>query len=339
MALLCSSFTRVLLVDCDVVPVRNIGILVQSRHFVETGTVFFRDRELPPSSFYPRDASTYISRARRFGRMVRELVNSFPRKRYMHLPVTLAPGSSYRANGSISPMLRHSMPWLWQGNMPPSVHVAESSVLAMDRCRHQRTLGILHATALNVMHNSWGDKETFWIAAELSGGSYSFSPYRAGSWSFYKKGQTPPVPHLKGQYGPPFGGHAHFHPDTGLLLFLHGIKLHTLANSPQPKLQVVVSKAEKFAYSTQPRYRFKKVPPTDIPWIRPAVAPRAANVASPYYHEAPHVLKNGELQSLRVYLRASGLSAMHEALTADEGNNAPNTTTKVPTRRKRGRFR
>ena len=65
-----------------------------------------------------------------------------------------------------------------------------------------------------MMKRTYGDKETFWLSAELARTEYSFSKFSAGYYG--TKLDHGGRSYLCG------GDFAHFHPDTGKVLFFHG---------------------------------------------------------------------------------------------------------------------
>ena len=60
-------------------------------------------------------------------------------------------------------------------------HLAESSLVLFHKLRQQRSLAVLEALTLRlhaqVYQHTYGDKESYWLACELAGADYSFSPY------------------------------------------------------------------------------------------------------------------------------------------------------------------
>lgn len=74
----------------------------------------------------------------------------------------------------------------WNGT---SWYEADSGVVAMDKSRPEVIMGLIFATWMNTKivrdevtyQNFHGDKETFWLAMELSGFEYFFHPWYAGT--------------------------------------------------------------------------------------------------------------------------------------------------------------
>ena len=50
----------------------------------------------------------------------------------------------------------------------------------VDLKRHGRMLAVLRDNYGRLLNHSWGDKETFWMAAELASARYAVTPFDAG---------------------------------------------------------------------------------------------------------------------------------------------------------------
>lgn len=78
-------------------------------------------------------------------------------------------------------------------------HEADSGVVALDKSIPSILLGLIFATWMNTKEvrdevtyaNFHGDKETFWIAMELSGVEYAFERWYAGNTGFFSKDVDP----------------------------------------------------------------------------------------------------------------------------------------------------
>ncbi|KDO19208.1 hypothetical protein SPRG_15651 [Saprolegnia parasitica CBS 223.65] len=168
LALLFSSFDQVMLLDADDIFLENPSTLWASPSYTETGTLFFYDRVVNASMFlntavtmYAADGTetnvTYIKQL---------LAQVFPLK-VLGFPSPHVP----------SPQLQASM--VWRGH---TAHEQDSSVVLIDKVRAGpnvlRALFVLIATTrfMNPVF-SWGDKEAFWLAYELVGQPYAFSPW------------------------------------------------------------------------------------------------------------------------------------------------------------------
>jgi len=225
-ALLHSTFTQVLLVDVDIAPVINLEDLFEIPAFAATGTLFFHDM------------------VKRFGPLKRSFLRnelpSFDRTPYLDLPASAgAPGG----NPCPSAQLQASLAWRTRMN-----NEAESSVVLFDRCRQPRTAAVLHDQWRWLLGHSHGDKELYWLASELAGANYAFTPYGVGAWGLGHRG---------------LGSHgneswvceamlAQFHPASGDLAWLHGEKRNQwLARSTVSPAQ----RGERVAWTRLPRDR------------------------------------------------------------------------------------
>ncbi|KAI9819668.1 MAG: hypothetical protein M1832_003902 [Thelocarpon impressellum] len=142
-ALLASRFRRAILVDADVTFLRKPDDLFETEQgLVDTGTLFWHDRAIQ-CSYKP----------------VRDWLQSVMGDRQP------------------SEMLRRSEFWkddIW--------HQMESGMVAMDKSRVQVFTTLLFVAWMNggdvrdaeTYQHMWGDKETYWIAAELTSTPYHF---------------------------------------------------------------------------------------------------------------------------------------------------------------------
>ncbi|CAK4101698.1 unnamed protein product [Aphanomyces euteiches] len=163
LALVVSPFAEVMLLDVDNIFVQNPSRLWLSRAYRETGTLFFHDRVLDFSQFLNQDVGidrTYIQ----------DFFDSFP---YSHLNLDRPKGPSTTMNASM----------VWNKH---TAHEQDSSVVLMDKARAGtnvlRVLWYLvaHKRFLDPITYSWGDKEAFWIAYELSQVPYQFTSWNCG---------------------------------------------------------------------------------------------------------------------------------------------------------------
>lgn len=216
-ALTRASFQQVLLLDVDVAPMADLASLFETREFRRTGTLFFRDM-----------AKRYGPLKRSF---LRREIPRFDISPYERWPVLTASGLP---NGRPSAQLQASLAWTTRVN-----NEAESSVVLLDRCRQPRVAAILADKHLWLTGHSHGDKESYWLAAELAGADYAFSPYPVGGWGV----PAPAAPgdaaamasaSAGGGDGSSNGSSAagwvceamlaQFHPSSGALAWLHGEK-------------------------------------------------------------------------------------------------------------------
>ncbi|KDE03326.1 mannosyl transferase [Microbotryum lychnidis-dioicae p1A1 Lamole] len=144
-ALLASPFKETILVDADVVFMQDPNVLLQDPGYRETGTLFFRDREL-----FPTDDAVHIW----FEGVMKNRVPSA--------------------------MLNKSRWWKDRA----SREEMESGVVVVDKGRRDVVLGMVFVGWLNTKQirdevtykRTFGDKESYWIAFELAGIPYYFDP-------------------------------------------------------------------------------------------------------------------------------------------------------------------
>ncbi|KAG0081591.1 hypothetical protein BGZ92_000187 [Podila epicladia] len=144
-AMLVSRFSEIILMDSDAYFLQDPTIMFEDEGYKETGTVYFYDRTLFPG----------------FGADKKKWLESF-------LPT----------------MSNHPAKTRWfrlKGD-----HEQESGVVVFNKKR--LFLGLLAICKINDLHerkqvtyvNTWGDKETFWIALEMIQEPYSFVKYGGG---------------------------------------------------------------------------------------------------------------------------------------------------------------
>ncbi|KAF0730393.1 hypothetical protein AaE_009313 [Aphanomyces astaci] len=172
LALVFSPFPNVLLVDVDAIFLHDPALLWTSPPVVDTGTLFFHDRVLDFSQFLnqdvgPDDGQTFIQ----------VFFDTFP---YAAVNLTRP--------AAISDTMRRSMVW-----NKHTAHEQDSSVVLIDKIRAGphvlETLWYLVTVKRfqDQITFSWynkiqppGDKEAFWLAFELAGIPYAFSPWNCG---------------------------------------------------------------------------------------------------------------------------------------------------------------
>lgn len=162
-ALLASSFQRALLVDADVIFLSKPDSLFQLHPDLKrTGTLFYHDRAYRVS--YGTDSGS--------------------RRDWIKNIVITSQQSKYITRNRPSISLTTSLFWrndLWQE--------MESGVVAYDKARIGAWFSLVFAAWMNskeireevTWQHFYGDKETYWMAAELSGTEYSFQEDYAGA--------------------------------------------------------------------------------------------------------------------------------------------------------------
>jgi hypothetical protein len=149
-ALLATNFSEVILADADVVFLTNPEEFFEVEGYKETGTLFFHDRD------HYREGASKVTH----DFLADQLGN--------HGPSDRLKGSSF-----------------WQGK---GIYEQESGIVVVDKrsraafsalffAAWQNTGSIRERTTYRVF---WGDKETYWLAFELSGIPYYFVEHYAG---------------------------------------------------------------------------------------------------------------------------------------------------------------
>lgn len=161
-ALLASSFQQAIIVDADVIFLSTPDNLFNEHpDLLRTGTLFFHDRAYRVS--YGSDSGS--------------------RRDWIKNIVTTSSKNNYVQRNRPSISLTTSLFWrndLWQE--------MESGVVAYDKARIKVFFSLLFAAWMNskkiredvTWQHFYGDKETYWMAAELSGTEYAFQDGYAG---------------------------------------------------------------------------------------------------------------------------------------------------------------
>ncbi|OQR83366.1 hypothetical protein ACHHYP_14794 [Achlya hypogyna] len=170
LALLHSSFDEVMLLDADDIFFENPAQLWNASTYLDLGMVFFYDRVINQTIFLNNPVNVTLPDGSLVEKpYISEFFKLFPLDNYS-LPFPHEP----------SPQLRESM--VWNGL---TAHEQDSSVVVLDKARAGpnvlRALFILIAESrfLPIVF-SYGDKESFWLAFELAGRPYAFSPWACG---------------------------------------------------------------------------------------------------------------------------------------------------------------
>lgn len=156
LALIFTSFEKVLLFDADAVPLLAPQDIMNLKEFTDTGAYFFRDRSL-------LDTNDWIE-TNYFAKMMPHLSSK----------LDMAMG--------VKPVTEHTL-----GNqyMKGWRHCQEAGLLLLDRKRHFSSLLTLLPLSLwgePVKSSIWGDKEMYWLAMSLAGDEdYTFNKYNAAS--------------------------------------------------------------------------------------------------------------------------------------------------------------
>ena len=181
-AVLETGLSEVVFLDSDVALLRSPLALFDSPEYVRTGALFFHDRQLDwahPSA----DGSAVCQDAK--------CVEAWLKSKIAH------PSEALKQSN------------VWRGSSTMRV---ESGIIAIDKERHSRTLATLEKDYKEYVKVSHGEKEAWWIAAELTGTPYALSPFAMGQMQ------------AGNLSGPCCGLTVHFDPTDGEPLAIHGIK-------------------------------------------------------------------------------------------------------------------
>ncbi|OQR99247.1 hypothetical protein THRCLA_06574 [Thraustotheca clavata] len=207
LAVLFSSFNQVMLIDADDIFFENPNSLWESKAYIDTGTLFFHDRVIDIRMFLNTEINvTLPSGKNQTTRYVGEFFKNF----YFNEAGILSKHTP-------SSQLLKSM--VWNGY---TAHEQDSSVVLIDKVR--AGYWVLRVLWTLITHSrfdpicySWGDKESFWLAFELTG-----MPYRFSDWN------CAVVSRLNDHYisnDTLCGSLAQYHPDTNStpkVLFING---------------------------------------------------------------------------------------------------------------------
>jgi hypothetical protein len=213
-AMLASPFTETMILDLDVVWLGKPDYLFESREYVATGTLFFRSRvfhyhskrhareRINVESLLPylEQHGVAINRQTIHSMAVGNGISFF----WLHVESRLnnslsnVPTSSGEAAGSTDgignkSLIARIIESEADSHYPLLSDFQDSSVILVDRTRHSRFLRVLE-TLLPSFAMGYGDKETFWVAATISGEPFAFEPF------------------LSGQYGDCYGVQLHYDP-------------------------------------------------------------------------------------------------------------------------------
>lgn len=161
-ALAKSCYQQTMLIDTDLIWLKSPDLLFSAPSFVETGSLFFRDRILfeNPSEKDGLEFFNVMSLLAEHG-----------------ITVTDDIASKLHDSSGFSYYWRHAM----NATFRPLRHLQESSVVLMDKLKMSKTISLLKQLVPSFTLG-YGDKEIYWLAATLAGDHYSFEPYLSGSY-------------------------------------------------------------------------------------------------------------------------------------------------------------
>ncbi|ETV92106.1 hypothetical protein, variant [Aphanomyces invadans] len=161
LALIHSKLNHVMLMDTDVMVFHDPALLWDIQGYRDTGTLFFRDREIIIQMFLT-DIVEFPDRTKQLA--LHALVETFD---YAKFNLEYNPSS----------MLLNSL--AWKGD---AAHEQDSSITLIHKSRASVAMDVLfHLVTVDIHRHTpiftHGDKELFWLAYELSQTPYFFSPW------------------------------------------------------------------------------------------------------------------------------------------------------------------
>lgn len=186
LALIHTRLAEVVALDADVLLFEDPTLLFEMDQYHRSGTVFFWDKLIDywPVWYPPYNKSWMY-----------HFLTKFDIREHSKIPLPsntlFFPDKQAEIRDEILKARAHTQ------------HSMDSSIVVMDRGRHQRTLSVLKELTLEmgqeVYSNLYGDKETYWMAALLAGASFEFSRWGASHWSHMSHtNSTPPLPLCRG---------------------------------------------------------------------------------------------------------------------------------------------
>jgi len=159
--LLLTKFTEVILADTDVVWFQNPELLFDAKSYLQTGTIFFRDRLL-----YHKESDPNV------------VLNIGKVKKY----VERYRGKLLTRNDALKQLEKN---FFWRNLVDPKElpleHIQDSSVVVINKIVHRNTMKVIRSILMkNDYQLGYGDKEIYWIAATIANSPFSFEPYLTG---------------------------------------------------------------------------------------------------------------------------------------------------------------
>ncbi|KAL0592027.1 hypothetical protein ABG067_000680 [Albugo candida] len=205
LALYHTNITEVLLLDADVLAMRDPSIIRSSPGYNRTGTMFFYDR--------------VVRKRVNFNRKVKlSRTSKEPPIQYLKAWVQKFPYARFNLSGpNPSAHLKQSLSF-----NESSCHEQDSSIVAVDKSRVGKALDVLWymMTEKRFLYKfSWGDKEGFWLSWEFAHQPYTFSPWGVSAIDSFPNGD------IKRHSETLCGNMAHYMPfedDDDELLYVNG---------------------------------------------------------------------------------------------------------------------
>eukprot|EP01038_Epipyxis_sp_PR26KG_P015733 gene15733-21298_t len=170
--LLQSPFQQTLLVDLDVIWLKNPELLFNTPQFIETGALYFRDRAIPSTI-------DRINKLKKFFEVNGIVLNHTIIQQKMDSKYGIS--LYWRILQDVLNMSHHNSPNSSheQEKYPLLNEYQDSSVVLFDSYSHPVTMQLL-SKFISPFDLGYGDKEIYWIVSTLSNESFAFSPYHAG---------------------------------------------------------------------------------------------------------------------------------------------------------------
>ncbi|RHY27909.1 hypothetical protein DYB32_006443 [Aphanomyces invadans] len=169
LALVHTRLEEVILLDADDILFVDPATLWDVDAYKATGTMFFYDREIVEDTFM-RLKYTHVD----------PTTNNVVDENTLQQMFRLFEFDRFGLHRPIGPSPRTASSLVYTNQ---SAHEQDSSIVVVDKRRHPRAMDVLWFLITNWRFRfpkySWGDKENFWLAYELSQSPYSFSPHAA----------------------------------------------------------------------------------------------------------------------------------------------------------------
>ncbi|TMW56174.1 hypothetical protein Poli38472_008822 [Pythium oligandrum] len=162
LALYHTNLTEVLVLDADVIMMRDPAVIRTTSGYQRTGTMFFYDR--------------VVRKRVNFNKLVRVSADTKTARQYLKIWIDRFPYQRFGlTKAQLSPHLRDSLSYREE-----TCHEQDSSIVAIDKTRAGKAFDVLWYIMTEKRFRfmfSWGDKESFWLSWEFSHTNYTFSPW------------------------------------------------------------------------------------------------------------------------------------------------------------------
>ncbi|TMW56166.1 hypothetical protein Poli38472_008814 [Pythium oligandrum] len=158
LALIHTDLQQVLILDADVIPLRDPAVLRETLEYQRTGTLFFYDRVINCNLYFNAHVPGKPN-----SQLLRSWVSTFD---YETFNIT-GPATSEHLLSSFAYARK-------------TCHEMDSSMVAIDKTRAGKAIDVLWYLITKERMRisfSWGDKESFWLAYLFAQQPYAFSPW------------------------------------------------------------------------------------------------------------------------------------------------------------------